>query len=77
MRSRRRVGLVRGVPGRVTFGWEAPFVVAGDEVAIDGFPRFDNPFVRAEFGARLLEVEHEGFGLRLDFDAPSREAVGP
>jgi hypothetical protein len=63
--------------GPISFGWEAPFVVAGREVVLDRFPRFENPFVAADFGARTLSVEHEEFTLRLDFDAPSREVSGP
>ena len=63
--------------GRITFGWEAPFTVEGREVELDRFPRFDNPFVQAEFGARTLDVAHEDFRLELDFDKPSRTATGP
>jgi len=63
--------------GRMTFGWDAPLVANGAEVALDAFPRFDNPFVQAEFGARQLDVAHEGFALRLDFDEPSRRASAP
>jgi len=36
--------------GEMTAGWEEPLVVAGQEVNLGPYPRFDNPWLRLEFG---------------------------
>ncbi len=59
--------------GRMVFGWERPFTVDGAEIALDNFPRIDGPFGRQEFDATALRLEHEGYGLKLDFAAWTRE----
>jgi len=63
--------------GRMEFGWERPFVVAGSEVPLSGFPRIDGPFGSMEFDATGLDIEMDGFGVGLDFDGWSREISAP
>jgi hypothetical protein len=53
--------------GEVAFGWTGPLSVAGQEIALHGYPRFDNPYVRAEIGARRYEVAVADERLVLDF----------
>jgi len=50
--------------------------VDGEKVALDAFPRYDNPFVRAEFGGTRVEVKAFGAHLRLDWENALREGDG-
>jgi len=61
--------------GRVTFGWHAPLVVAGEEIALAGYPRFDNRYLRTEFDERRYQITAGGYSLLLDFDEDVRLAV--
>lgn len=64
--------------GRIRFGWEAPLIVNGIVQPTADFPRFDNPYSGVvAHGARAMEIGYEGYGVRLDFDAPSREVYAP
>ena len=63
--------------GRMEFGWEKPFVVAGTAVALSEFPRIDGPFGYLEFDGPELAIEYEGHGVRLDFDSWQRELSAP
>lgn len=60
--------------GQLEFGTAQPFVVAGNEVALDGYPRLDNPWMYLPFGGRDLQVTIGERRLDLDFDAWSRSA---
>jgi hypothetical protein len=61
--------------GLVTFGWEGPIVVDGQPHALDGYKRFDNPFVQVDFDTTRYEVEADGYSLLLDFATDTREAA--
>ncbi len=65
--------------GALTFGWDAPLTVAGIEVPIAGYPRYDNPWSTAEYGGRQTAIAAEGFSLTLDFERGVRAAqwTGP
>jgi len=63
--------------GRLTFGWEAPLTVRERQVAIAGFPRFDNPWSQTELDSRVTEIEVDGYGVRLDFEGARRDVYGP
>ncbi len=63
--------------GEVTFGWHAPLTVAGQEVPITGYPRFDNRYVQTAFDDRRYEVSDGQYSLLLDFDADVRKAGAP
>jgi hypothetical protein len=58
--------------GELTFGWKAPLTVDGDDVPIDGYPRYDNPFATVAFDARRYTVRAGGHRLELDFEAGTR-----
>jgi len=60
--------------GRMTFGWHAPLVVAGVEVSLTDYDRFENPFVRTAFEKTRYEVRDGRYGLILDFATGEREA---
>ncbi|MHC4887286.1 MAG: hypothetical protein ACYTGH_19590, partial [Planctomycetota bacterium] len=42
--------------GPVETGWEKPFVVTGEEMSVNDYPRFDNPYCQAEFGSREITI---------------------
>lgn len=63
--------------GRVTFGWEAPLTVAGVEIAQRDFPRYDNPWSQTPFDTRTAAIAADGFGVRLDFTAATRDVSAP
>jgi len=62
--------------GVMTFGWHAPLVVASQEVPIADYPRFENPYVEAEFDQRRYEISAGEYGLILDFATGDRVAEG-
>ncbi|NLD74532.1 MAG: hypothetical protein GX649_17665 [Chloroflexi bacterium] len=59
--------------GRVAFAWEGDFTVDGLAVPLSDYPRFDNPYCRAEHGAGVYEIAYGGRSLRLDFGRGRRE----
>lgn len=63
--------------GRMEFGWERPFVVAGSEVPLSEFPRIDGPFGSLDFDGKDLSLRHEGYGVDLDFGSWTREVSAP
>ncbi len=63
--------------GLMTFGWHAPLVVRGQEQPLTDYPRFDNPFVRADFGDTRFEISDGQYGLVLDFAVDERHASAP
>jgi len=63
--------------GDVELGWEGPLVVDGQEQPIDGYPRFDNPFVHVDFDTPRYEVSDGVYSLVLDFSSDTREASAP
>ncbi len=56
--------------GRVETGWTRGLAVNGAEVAIHGYPRFDNPYCRAEFATREFVVRCQGEELRIAAPPP-------
>ncbi len=63
--------------GLVTFGWEAPFVVNGETIALDNHPRMSNPWVHSDWGDRAMIIQDGGTGVVLDFEAGTRHVYGP
>jgi hypothetical protein len=53
--------------GEVRFGWTGPLSVAGQEVALHAYRRFDNPYCQAELGQRRYEIRRDGELLVLEF----------
>lgn len=52
--------------GPIEFSWTGPFLVAGTELPLAGYPRMDNPWTRIEFGERDV----------LYLDPQTRSALG-
>jgi hypothetical protein len=63
--------------GLMTLGWHAPLVVAGLEVALGDYDRYDNPFIQTAFEETRYEVHDGKYGLNLDFLTGEREASAP
>ena len=53
--------------GEITFGWNKPLVVKGEEVCFHNYKRYDNAFCQAEFDAPQLEINCDGHRTVLDF----------
>ncbi len=60
--------------GVMEFDWHGPLVVAGLEVPIAEYPRYDNPFVQTPFGSDRYEIEYDAYRLVLDFATNERVA---
>jgi hypothetical protein len=58
----------------VSFSWEGPLVVAGEEIPIRDYPRYHNPWTQAEFLDKnlLLHDPETGAGLWQDFEKGKR-----
>jgi hypothetical protein len=58
--------------GLVRFDWQGDLTLDGEVVSLDGYPRWDNPYTQAPFGARHYTIEHNGVKLELDFERLER-----
>jgi len=76
--QRKVLGLdvaLEGVSARVatprgdvlSFDWEGPFLVNGDEQSLSGFRHYDGPYCSADWPASEIEVRTADYALRLDF----------
>jgi hypothetical protein len=54
--------------GQASFGWEGPLRVAGRTIPLAGYPRFDNPYVRTEYGQDRYVITGGGQRLVIDFE---------
>jgi hypothetical protein len=63
--------------GLMTFGWHAPLVVAGLEVSLSDYDRYDNPFIQTVFEETRYEVHDGQYGLIVDFATDERKAWAP
>jgi hypothetical protein len=54
--------------GLMTFDWEGPFMVAGNQIPLRDYPRWDNPYTKVEFGNLVYFIEYGGMSLLLDFN---------
>ena len=60
--------------GTMAFGTTGDLTVDGETVALNDYPRYDNPWAQAAFGDRLIEITDDEGGVTLDFDSWEREA---
>ena len=54
--------------GLVSFGWDAPLTLDGEEIPLKDYPRWNNPFTEAGFGILQYLIEFNGQRLELDFE---------
>jgi hypothetical protein len=60
--------------GQVSFGWEGEFSLDGTAIQLHDYPRYDNPFVRAEFASNEIQIQCNLNTLHLGWDGLIREA---
>jgi hypothetical protein len=60
--------------GVLRFGWRGDLTRDGTRVDLSGYPRYDNPYVKAVFPPWEIWVNFGGYRLRLDLNAGVREA---
>jgi hypothetical protein len=60
--------------GLLEFGSTSPFQVGGAPVALDGYPRYDNPWTQTPFGADQVNLAAGERSLSLDFATWTRTA---
>jgi hypothetical protein len=58
--------------GVLRFGWSGDFTRDGKAIELAGYPRYDNPYVRAEFPAGKITTKHKGQRLELDWESLTR-----
>ena len=58
--------------GLVRFGWDGPLTVDGEVVSVEDYPRYDNPYVQAEFDPKEIHVKANGKELYLNWETGKR-----
>ncbi len=61
--------------GRMEFSWTGPLRVRGEEVAISGYPRYQNPWSQSPFDSQRVEIADDTARLTLDFVTAERTAA--
>jgi hypothetical protein len=51
----------------LSFGWQGPLQIDGQEQALGGFAHIDSPFCHAELPASKMDITHAGTVMQLDF----------
>lgn len=59
--------------GKVQFGWDSDFLVQGQHISLQNYPRYDNPYIHADFPCRRVQMEENGYSLILDWDSTTRK----
>lgn len=53
--------------GQIRFGWHGELLLGGAEVALHGYPRFDNPYCQTEFASRQYVIRYGDAEHQIDF----------
>jgi hypothetical protein len=53
--------------GWLNFGWTGPLRVAGEEIPLHSYPRFDNPYCQCAFTAPQIHIRRGDESLTLKF----------
>ncbi|MGD8625672.1 MAG: hypothetical protein PVJ34_14125 [Anaerolineae bacterium] len=72
----RRLGVRYHSPsqGKLEFGWRGPLRQDGEQVSPGDYPRYDNPYTRADFPADQMTIRHGGHHLALDWQTGERQS---
>ncbi len=70
--GRNRVSYRSPSVGEVSFGWSGPLLVNGSEVPLRDFPRYESPWVQAEFDPSAIAVHGAAHRLTLDWRTGER-----
>jgi len=60
--------------GHLKFGWRGPLRQDGRAVPLGDYPRYDNPYSRADFPPEKITLRHDDHWLELDWKNLEREA---
>jgi hypothetical protein len=61
----------------LSFGWEGPFLVNGEEQPLSSFQHYDNPYCVAEVGAPQIDIQYGEYLVRLHFEPGDPTLVDP
>jgi hypothetical protein len=53
---------------RLSFGWEGPLLVNGDEQPLSGYKHYDSRYCVAEMGATEMDIQYGDYTMRLGFE---------
>jgi hypothetical protein len=53
--------------GAASFGWEGPLRVGGRSIPLGDYRRFDNPYVKTDYGQDRYVIKGGGHRLVIDF----------
>ncbi|HEU5086550.1 MAG TPA: hypothetical protein VFT99_03860, partial [Roseiflexaceae bacterium] len=56
--------------GMMQFGWHGPLRIAGAEVELHNYARFENAYCQAEWGARQYTIRYGDEQYQIDFEEP-------
>lgn len=57
--------------GRIEFGWKTPLTADGVAIQLHDYPRYDNPFVKAEFDPQVIRVTAGNHTLAINWASSS------
>lgn len=66
------VRYVSGGGSEYTFGWNAPLTADGQEIALHGYPRYDNHACKCGFDTPVYDITAGGHHATLDFSTDTR-----
>lgn len=72
--ERLRVRYQSPSQGLIEFGWQGDLRQNGQPVELGNYPRYDNPYMQADFPAEQMTIRHAEQSLRLDWQTGLREA---
>ena len=61
--------------GRLEFGWRGPLRQDGQIISLGDYPRYDNPYLQAEYRTNWFDIRLAGQQLVLDFETGEREVT--
>jgi len=59
--------------GWLEFGWRRPLINSGQEVPLNQYPRYGNPYCQAAFWSENIHIQHQDEWLQLDWKAGQRQ----
>jgi hypothetical protein len=61
----------------LSFGWQEPLLVSGEEQALCGFKHYENPYCVAELPASQIEIRTDSYLMKLTFDIEETDEHAP
>jgi hypothetical protein len=52
----------------LSFGWQGPFLLNGQEQPISGFMHYENPYTQTNYPCTMMEIQYGEDLMRLDFE---------